>query len=350
MGTDWYINQLRYKVNQSDPIDLIWSAEQIRGSNRDVVYNAPQPGVDPTKFMDLYSMMKDYAGSDDPAKTEQGRDGSTLNVFPSKKVFIPVDIALVKQNGTVNANDSVIPAMQFEIPKNVLYKNDAAILNVIAANKWKRPIYFTSPYGELGFQQFLRQDGLSYRLVPIMNGEVNKDWVMDKMINKFAFGGADKKTIYFDEENRRHLNSLRLAYAQAAGNLADGGRKEDAKKLLAKSDKGMSELNMPYGMVSRGQQQNQISLQFLIAAYKSGDSTLITKVTAALKKDMEQQAAFYESLSDNKRAAMRYEEERNTQFLSGLLQMEQQFKQMQMPPVKENPAVINTQPVDTAKP
>ena len=350
MGTDWYINQLRYKVNQSDPIDPIWSAEQIRGSNRDVVYNAPQPGIDPTKFMDLYSMMKDYAGSDDPAKTEQGRDGSTLNVFPSKKVFIPVDMALVKQNGTVNANDSVLPAMQFEIPKNVLYKNDAAILNVIAANKWKRPIYFTSPYGELGFQQFLRQDGLSYRLVPVMNGEVNKDWVMDKMMNKFVFGGADKKTIYFDEENRRHLNSLRLAYAQAAGNLADGGRKEDAKKLLEKADKGMSEKNMPYGMVSRGQQQNQISLQFLIAAYKAGDSTLITKVTAALKKDMEQQAAFYESLSENKRAAMRYEEERNAQYLGGLMQLEQQFKQMQIPPVNETPGPIRTQPVDSAKP
>ena len=350
LGTDWYINQLRYKVNQSDPIDPIWSAEQIRGSSRDVVYNAPQAGIDPTKFMDLFTMMKDYAGSDDPAKLQQGRDGSSLNVFPSKKVFVPVDIALVKQNGTVNANDSVLPAMQFEIPKNVLYKNDAAILNIIAANKWKRPIYFTSPYRELGFQQFLRQDGLSYRLVPIINGEVNKDWVMDKMINKFLFGGADKKVVYFDEENRRHLNSIRLAYAQAASNLADGGRKEDAKKLLNKSDKGMSETNMPYGMVSRQQQQNQISLQFLIAAYKAGDSTLITKVTAALKKDMEQQAAYYESLSDNKRAAMKYEEDRNAQLLGGLLQMQQQFKQMQMAPVKENPAVINTQPIDTTKP
>ncbi len=94
----------------------------------------------------------------------------------------------------------------------------------------------------------------------------------------------------------------------------------------------------------------QISLQFLIAAYKAGDSSLITKVTTALKKDMEQQAAYYESLSDNKRAAMKYEEDRNAQLLGGLLQMEQQFKQMQMAPVKENPAIINTQPVDSTKP
>ena len=343
LGTDWYINQLRYKVNQSDPIDPIWSAAQIEGSNRDVVYNAPKAGIDPNQYMDLYAMMKDYAGSDDPAKTEQGRDGSVLNVFPSKKVSVPVDLALVKQNGTVNANDSVVSSMQFEIPKAVLYKNDAAILNIIAANKWKRPIYFTSPYGDLGFQNFLRQDGLSYRLVPVANGDVNKDWVVDKMMNKFAFGNADKKGVYFDEENRRHLNSIRLAYAQAASNLADGGRKEEAKKLLNKCDQMMLESNFSYGMVSRGQQHNQIALQFLMAAYKAGDTSLISKVTSSVKKDMEQQASYYESLSDNRREAMRQEEERNMQLLRGLIQMEQQFKNPQ--PLMENPATIQAQPI-----
>jgi hypothetical protein len=191
LGTDWYINQLRYKVNESDPIDPLWTAAQIEGSNRDVVYNAPKAGVDPNQFMDLYTMMKDWAGSDDPSKTEMGRDGSTLNIFPAKKVSIPVDINLVKQNGTVNATDTVLSAIQFEIPKTVLYKNDAAILNIIAANKWKRPIYFTSPYGELGFQSYLRQDGLTYRLVPVANSEVNQDWVKDKLMNKFVFGSAN---------------------------------------------------------------------------------------------------------------------------------------------------------------
>ncbi len=347
LGTDWYINQLRYKVNQSDPVDVIWTPEQIRGSNRDVVYNAPKPGIDPNNFMDLYTMMKDYAGSDDPAKMEAGRDGSAMNIFPSKKVSVPVDIALVKQNGTANANDSIVSALQFEIPKNYLYKNDAAILNVIAANKWKRPIYFTSPYGELGFQQYLRQDGMSYRLVPVVNGEVNKDWVMDKMMNKFAFGGADKSGVYFDEENRRHLISIRSAYTQAASNLADANRKEDAKKLLNKCDKGISESNMPYGMASRSQMHNQTSLQMLIAAYKAGDTVLANKINGALKKDMQQQIGYYESLSENKREAMQEEEKRNTYLLQGLMQMEQQFGKA--PPMSENPATLQTQPVTNPK-
>ena len=81
LGTDWYINQLRYKVNQSDPIDPIWSAAQIEGANRDAIFNAPKAGIDPNQYMDLYTMMKDYAGSDDPNKMEQGRDGNMLNML-----------------------------------------------------------------------------------------------------------------------------------------------------------------------------------------------------------------------------------------------------------------------------
>ncbi len=333
LGTDWYINQLRYKVNNSDPMDPIWTPEQIEGSKRDVVYNAPVAGVDPNTPMDLYTLMKDYAGSDNDDKVMK-REGMTLNLYPTKKVTVPVDIALVKQNGTVNANDSVVSQLSFEIPKSVLYKNDAAILNLIAANKWKRPIYFTSPYDNLGFQNYLRQDGLTYRLVPVDNGDVNKDWVVDKMMNKFVFGNADKPGVYFDEENRRHLNSIRLAYAQAASNLADGGRKEDAKKLLNKCDQMMLDQNFAYGMTSRGQQHNQISFQFLIAAYKAGDTKLAEKVTASLRKDMEQQAVYYQALDGSKRDAMSNEEARNENFLKGLQQIEAQFKN---PPPAINP-------------
>ena len=135
LGTDWYINQLRYKVNQSEPMDPIWSREQIQGNKRDVVYNAPLPGVDANIPMDLYSMMKDFAGSDDAGKV-MPREGGVLNVFPTKKVTVPVDVALVKANGTVNAADSVASMLEFEITKSALYKNESAILNLIAANRW----------------------------------------------------------------------------------------------------------------------------------------------------------------------------------------------------------------------
>ena len=347
LGTDSYINQLRYKINQSDPIDPIWTAEQIEGAKRDFIYYVPKPGMNPNEYMDLYSMMKDYAGSDDKAKMEQTRDGSFINVYPTRKVKVPVDINLVKANGTVNAGDSIVSEMKFDIPaKSGLQKGETAVLNIIAANKWKRPIYFTSEYGELGFGQYLRQDGLTYRLVPVINKEedaVNEDWVYDKMMKKFVFGNANVKGVYYDEENRRHLNSIRLAYAKAAGNLAKNGKLEEAKKMLEKCDKGMLDENMPYGMVSRYQQHNYISYQFLDACYKAGDTALAEKVTSSLKKDLEQQVTYYNSLNETRLSQFdgdRGDLATSINFLKGVQQMEQFYKNKKQLPV-ELPATIN---------
>ena len=342
LGTDWYINQLRHKVNESDPVDVIWTPEQIRGSNRDVVYNAPLEAVDPASTMDLYTMMKDYAGSDDPRKMRQGNGGESMNVFPCRNVSVPVDVNFVKQNKSVNEKDSVLSTLNFSIAKSYLYKNDAAILNIIAANNWKRPIYFTSPYGELGFQQYLRQDGMSYRLVPVANSEVNKERVMEVMMKKFEFGGAENAKTYFDEENRRHLNSLRLAYSGAASNLADGGQKDNAKMLLKKCDAGINSNGVPYGMPSRQQQHNQISMQVLEAAYKTGDTELAKKINSDLSKDMQQQAAYYESLSENRRDGLNEEIQRNNYLIKRLLEMEQFYTKN--PISKETPGILQTQP------
>lgn len=373
LGIDWYINQLRYKINQSDPIDPIWSAEQIEGAKRDGIYFVQNPAVDQAKPMDLYTMMKDYAGSDDPDKVRPVGDGLTINTYPTHAVTVPVDVNLVKQNGTVNDDDSVVSELRFDIPKNVIQKNDAAILNIIAANKWKRPIYFTSERISLGFDKYIRQDGLTYRLVPVENGEVNRKSVADVMMNKFVFGSADKPGVYFDEENRRHLNSIRLAYASAAGNLADHGRKEDAKKLLEKCDKNMLEENFAYGMVSRSQFHNYVTVQFLEASYRAGDTALAQKVSRSLKKDLEQQMKYYAALGEmstseleqaigrikyvqerdnfvsglpNKLRPIYDDAERAYSFLKGIEAMEQQYKGTK-PQTLEAPATINNQPGST---
>ena len=349
LGTDWYINQLRYKVNQSDPINIIWTPEQILGSKRDGIYfDADLPGakVDQTQPMDLYTMLKDYAGSDDPSRMVQVSDAEYANVYPSKKFKVPVDVNLVRQNGTVNNEDSVLSQITFDVPRNVLGKNETAILNIIAANNWKRPICFTSPYAELGFENYLRTDGLTYRLVPVNNGDINRNWIYDKMMNKFVFGNADKKGVYYDEENRRHLNTIRMQYGIAAMNLADNGRKEDAKKLLERCDKMMLDENFPYGMVSRRQQHNQISSQFLLAAYKAGDSMLIKKVTASVRKDLEQQIAYFNALPESKQGSLSQENEMVQKLLMQLQQMDQYFKSPQSILNAENKGrITNNAPV-----
>ncbi|MBS1567063.1 MAG: DUF2723 domain-containing protein, partial [Bacteroidetes bacterium] len=261
LGIDWYINQLRYKVNQSDPIDVIWDAQKIEGRNRDYIYINPRQDLNQNTYFDLYQIMKDFVGNDEQSAKVTLSNGESLNYLPTRKLKVPVNEATVRANGTVNAGDSVLPEIYIDLPqnKNVIVKNDLAILNIIAANQWKRPIYFTAPYSgsELGFEKYLRKDGLTYRLVPVKNNSgVNVDWMVDKLMKKFDFGHANLNGVYFDEQNRLHLNTIRSAYADGAAALADQGKKAEARQVLEKADKGILESNMPYAMVSHNNQHN----------------------------------------------------------------------------------------------
>lgn len=325
LGIDWYINELRYKVNQSNPIDVIWTPEQIEGGKRDYVLYRPKEGIPEDRYYDLYDMMKNYVGSDDPAKVDDTRGGDPLNTYPVKKVSVPVDQALVLKNGTVTAKDSVVSELRFDIPKGAMVKNDLALLNIIAANKWNRPIYFTNPRADLGFDKYMRRDGLSFRLVPVENSRVNDDWMMDKAMNVFGFGNANIKGVYFDEENRRHLNSIRTAYAELAIDLASKDRKEDARKVLEKADKMLDQSNFAYGMTSRANMHNQNSLLFLEACYLAEDKTLAEKVAASVKKDLQQQVRYYNSLSGDQAENMSDEKRYADNYLKGIDQIQNMY-------------------------
>ncbi len=305
LGIDWYINQMRYKVNDSEPIETLWGPEKTEGDKRNVVYFEAKPGIPQNQYLYLDEVLTKIIGSDDPANMRNFGADNIYNTFPTRKFSVPVDTALVRANGTVSDNDIVLSELRFDIPQNktALMKNDLAVLNVIAANKWKRPIYFTSPFNQLGFAAYLRAEGLSYRLVPAQpqqtsNNVENDIAYKNMMSDNFRFGNAQTEGVYFDEENRRHLLTIRQAYAAASESMAAHGRKEQARELLKKCDEGMHPDNMPYGMVSRSNQHNIVSISMMEAAYKAEDNQLGDKIREAIKKDVTQQLNYYAALGN----------------------------------------------------
>jgi hypothetical protein len=315
LGIDWYINQLRYSINKSDSLNVILTPEQIEGDSRARIYYQEDPRINKNNFYPLSDLV-DYIRT--PMANQAGRDGGPETI-PVKRYRISTDTALARKNGGLNATDSILTEMYCEYGRNFLDRNEVVILNIIqsiAKDGWKRPIYFTHPYGDLGFGQYLRKDGLAYRLVPVKVDEPQRNWIVDEslremrmggtfirnnntdtlynnLLNKFEFGGANKKGMYFDEENRRHILSMRDVYAEAAGNLADKGRKQEAELLLNKAEQGISTDNLPYGMVSRSNRHNITALTYLEACYKVGKIDLAEKVRTNVRKDLEQQKAYY---------------------------------------------------------
>jgi hypothetical protein len=301
-GTDWYLNQLRYKINESAPFDVIFTKEQTQGNKREVLYYSKLPGFDQDKYYDLYSTLKNVVASDDPRYTGTSEDGETYHLLPMRKFSVPVNSDAVKKNGLVNAGDSIVNELKLDLSgKNYLLRNELTMLSIIATSNFERPVCFTSSsqLGELGLDKYARLEGLVYRLVPVENPEVDNERSYKHIIKQFEYGNTDKVDVYLDEDNRRRLNIIKLAHAQLAISLANAGKKDRAKEVLNRFETRVKSSNLPHGMTSnRGNQHNAISSEFLRAAYLSGDLLLAKKISGELKKDLRQQLNYYRLLGD----------------------------------------------------
>ena len=192
--------------------------------------------------------------------------------------------------------------IDFNPNRQYLLKNELAIYAIIATSQFKRPICFTSTQElkEMGLDRYVRQTGMSYQLVPVEGQSVDAATSYKNVMTKFTFGNAKNPTVYYDEENRRHLNSIRLAVAQIAQALISEGKLDSARQVLRKMDTETNEKSFPYGMTSnRGNQHNYFSYLFLQACYASGELNLAKKVSASIMKDLKQEVLYYKSLGES---------------------------------------------------
>ena len=261
------------------------------------------PGFDKDKHYDLRDVLQNIIASDDAKYTSMTEDGDLVHLFPVRKFSVPVNPNVAADKSLVLPGDTLASELKLDLgDARFILKNDLTLLSVIAANNWKRPICFTNTnsLGSLGLDKYTRLEGFAYRLVPVENPGVNNELAYNNIMKFGGFGGAHKKGIYFDGDNRRSINIAKGALVQVASSLAGAGKKEEARQLLQKYDKNVRTDNIPYAMAtSQGNFHNFISLQFLEACYTSGEMTLAKKVSGALKKDLQEQLNYYRSLGDD---------------------------------------------------
>ncbi|MEO6836872.1 MAG: DUF2723 domain-containing protein, partial [Ginsengibacter sp.] len=327
LGTDWMIDQLRRKINKSDPVTISWARDKYIGDRRDYIPYYDKGGiVSKDSVMSLSNAMAFMANDNDQLVTQ---GGDSLNYFPTHSFYIPVDKNLVLQNGTVDAGDStrILDRLNITVSNTNLYKNDLMVLNIIAANNWKRPIYFTQPQG-LGLNNFLQSDGMTYRLVPIMqkdpNGSdaVNTNAGYKNQMSNFYFGGAQYPNIYFDENSRRSLMTMRRSFSSVGNVLAITGKKDSAQKVLNYGYKMMNPSSFRYGMVSSGNMQDITSLQYAYSCYLAGDKAKGDRIADDVIHDCQQQIEYYNSLSDTEAGYF----QRDLQTAQGIIKELQQMK------------------------
>ena len=319
LNTDWYINQMRKKAYESEPVPLNLPEKKIRQGTNDYlpVYERKQ-----IKGHINVDDLIDFIKSDNPQTKIQVSSGKRIDYIPTKKLKVSVDKQKVLANGTVPPEMAdQVTDIKWEIKKNYVLKNDLTILDILSANDWERPIYFASTTGlasYIGLEDYFRAEGMTYRLVPVKKqpsadgnpGYVNSDILYDRLMNDFHWGGMDTNDIYMDETNRRMTMSLRITFSRLAEQLIAEQRNEDAKAVLDKAFEVMPEKNVPYDVFVMYLAENY---------YAIGEDEKGNEIVGKLADMYEKELAYYRSLEPKYRQSLRSEEQQATAILNRLI-------------------------------
>ncbi len=310
LGIDWYIDQLNYKINDADAVPMLWSYTQYQANKRDLVLFQEDPRVPKDRYFELEQVLS-LVTSDDKRMQAQVVTGEYYNTFPTKNLMLKVDRQAVLQSNLVQAADTsrIADHILFNINGNTLTKPQLAFLNILAAvakEGWKRPIQFSCGFaggGEYqGLEEYVQMQGLTNKLIPVRTPGsspeigapqlVNLDKSLDLYLNKFLWGGTERKDVYFDEKNRTMLMTYRISGAKVAEALTREGRKEEAIRLLDKINANITYESYHY---------DQTMWSVIAAYFAAGARDKAVKYGDIVVRDSEKMMNYISNLPESKR-------------------------------------------------
>jgi MFS family permease len=241
LNTDWYIDEMKVKSHESDPLPITLPEKKYYDGVNNQVYI-----VEKSKEPVDISTVIEWIKSDNKATKLQISETEELDNIPSRTIRIPVDASKVIAAGVVKPSDAdkIVPYIDIKLKGSAIMKSSLMVLDILAHNDWKRPIYFVTGYHEdaMGLEEYFQLEGLAYRLVPIKSenkswlqyGRIDTDILYNNMMTKFAWGGAKEKGVDIDYNHKRNLLVIkaRYDYARLANALSSEGKNEKALSVL----------------------------------------------------------------------------------------------------------------------
>lgn len=239
--TGWYI----YELKNREP----WGAKKIKLSFSDaslLVDETAQNAISPK-----YSPSERITVKVSP---------DILSKFTSDPALINAGSMTFTYNGSGNEVDnSNGRSVYFDGVQHQLVRD------IIEQNNFERPVYFTpGSEGYIGLDNYLRWEGLSYRVCPVPQGgdrgKTFNDEVMTKcLLNPlpddeihiephygFKFRNLNNIGVYYDEVHRRFMDSYRMVYLEwALNSLNTAQNKEKTIKILDAMNANVSPRQFP---------------------------------------------------------------------------------------------------------
>jgi hypothetical protein len=316
LNADWYIDAMKMKAYNSDTLPISLNYKQYVAGKRDRVYLIDKI-QDPIELKQAI----DFVASDNPdTKKIEGYD-EQFDFIPGRNFFLKIDTASVIKSGTVSAaNASLIEKqMQFTIKGNNIDKSQLIILDIIANNNWKRPIYYSGCLSEAtcNLDEYLQLDGFTYRLVPIKTkytamsncGRINTVSMYNQVMHTFDYRSIADPDVYLDNFHIRTINIMRFRenYTHLANMLIAENKFDSAIKVLDKYIAAIPASKVPDDVNSLG----------LIKAYfKAGAINKGTEVLNAYFTVCSDELKYYFSFKPRFRRLIDYDIQYNMSVLS----------------------------------
>ncbi|KAA5827731.1 DUF2723 domain-containing protein [Algibacter amylolyticus] len=312
--TDWYIDQMKRKAYESDPIPSQLTHDLYKYGTNDyiIIQQVINDTLNVKQFLD-------FVGSDNP-KTKykyvlQQRGVDLANVreqdanatyLPTPYLRIPVNKENALKSGIVKPEDAdkIVSEINIKVSGGALYKNRLLMLDIVANNDWKRPIYFTGgSFGDddyIWMKDYLQLDGMCYKLVPIKTpvdranpfdmGRVDSDLMYEKVKN-WDWGNSGSPDIYHDVETRKNSITYRGNLARLSEQLINEKKLDKAEEI---ADIAMENMPVEYfGYYT-------LLEPFIGAYYEVGNKEKAQRLFKEVANKYQENLSYYSSLKVDK--------------------------------------------------
>ena len=279
LGTDWHIDQMKYAMNESAPLDLTVDLKQyLYGTNEFVyIYDTRD-----TAFL-LSDVMRIFKH---PEAKLPLTGGKMVDYIMSRKFIIPVNKENVLKYGILDEKyaDMIPDQITLTIPKDKSYltKPELFMLDLLSNYQWDRPINLLSMGGDInvGLKDYLMYEGFSYKFVPIKNkmksteiGFADPEDLYNKMKNVFTWD-ALKRTDYFVDYQNFYtfcgVLSQRQIFVNVAKEMLKIGDSARAVEMLDMCQEAVPAENYPLDMTYLGFSNEYMVIDMIETYYNAG--------------------------------------------------------------------------------
>lgn len=321
----WYIEQMKFKAYESDPLPLSLPDIKYRDGTNGQVFI-----VERIEGPITVDQLIDFIGDDSKSSKIRVDENEWIDYIPCRTIRVPVDKQKVLANGTVKPEDAdlIVPYIDIQLTGNYILKSTLMVLDLLATNDWERPMYYVTGQHEdaLGLEEYMQLEGFAYRLVPIKSannsfldyGRIDSEILYKRLMEEFIWDGLNDEEVFLDYYHRRTLSVIKVRnqFTRLAEKLIDEGKKDSAVMALDFVMETLPHESLPYDFFIPG---------IIEAYYNAGDAEKADALLTEYARQCFEDIHYYQRLKPGVREAVSMDERNLLQQLQQLVLFSQQY-------------------------